>query len=93
MLAADGKIRLTYVADTEQLFRFSDEQIVILKKIKEVFASNLVSKRDIDTKQIFGTPIYEYSIGTCNSINQKFNGKFNTVISGFKQTFQIRAIF
>lgn len=73
-------------------YDFTDEQIVILEKIKEVFASNLTSKRDIDIKEIFGNPIYERLIGSYDSINQKFDGKFNSVINDLKQTFKTRAI-
>lgn len=73
-------------------YNFTDEQIVILKKIKDVFASNLASNRDIDVKEIFGNPIYERLIGSYDSINQKFDGKFNLVINDLKQTFGIRAI-
>ena len=73
-------------------YDFTDEQIVILKKIKEVFASNLASKRDIDIKEIFGNPIYERLIGSYDSINKKFDGKFNLVINDLKQTFKTRAI-
>jgi len=73
-------------------YNFTDEQIVILKKIKDVFASNLASKRDIDIKEIFGNPIYERLIGSYDSINQKFDGKFNLVINDLKQTFGKRAI-
>ena len=71
-------------------YDFTDEQIVILKKIKDVFASNLASKRDIDMKEIFGNPIYEKLIGSYDSINQKFDGKFNYVIKDLKQTFETR---
>ena len=73
-------------------YNFTDEQIVILKKIKDIFSSNLASKRDIDIKEIFGNPIYERLIGSYDSINQKFNGKFNLVINDLKQTFKPRAI-
>jgi len=73
-------------------YNFTDEQIVILKKIKDVFASNLASNREIDIKEIFGNPIYERLIGSYDSINQKFDGKFNLVINDLKQTFGKRAI-
>lgn len=65
---------------------------MILKKIKDVFASNIASKRDIDIKEIFGNPIYERIIGSYDSVNQKFDGKFNLVIKDLKQTFATRAI-
>lgn len=73
-------------------YDFTDEQIVILKKIKEVFASNIASKRTIDEKAIFGNPIYERLIGTYDSINKKVDGKFNIVINDLKNTFGGRAI-
>lgn len=72
-------------------YDFTDEQIIILKKIKDVFASNIASKRDIDIKEIFGNPIYERLIGSYDSINQKFDGKFNSVINDLKQTFGKRS--
>jgi type I restriction enzyme R subunit len=71
-------------------YNFTDEQIVILKKIKEVFASNIASKQDIDIKEIFGNPIYERLIGSYDSINKKFDGKFNLVIKDLKNTFRTR---
>jgi len=72
-------------------YNFTDEQIVILKKIKDVFASNIASKREIDTKEIFGNPIYEKLIGSYDSVNQKFDGKFNLVMNDLEQTFGYRA--
>ena len=73
-------------------YNFTDEQILILKKIKDVFASNIASNREIDIKEIFGNPIYERLIGSYDSINQKFDGKFNLVMNDLKQTFGKRAI-
>jgi type I restriction enzyme R subunit len=72
-------------------YNFTDEQIIILKKIKDVFASNIASKREIDVKEIFGNPIYERLIGSYDSINQKFDGKFNLVINELKRTFGLKA--
>jgi len=71
-------------------YNFTDEQITILKKIKDVFASNIASKRDIDVKEIFGNPIYERLIGSYDSINQQFDGKFELVIKDLKNTFGIK---
>jgi type I site-specific restriction endonuclease len=69
-------------------YNFTDEQIVVLKKIKEIFASNLASKREIEVKDIFGNPIYERLIGSYDSVNQKFDGKFNLVVDDLKYTFK-----
>lgn len=68
-------------------YNFTDEQIRVLKKIKEVFASNIASKRTIDEKEIFGNPIYEKLIGSYDDINKKFDGKFSLVINDLKNTF------
>jgi len=68
-------------------YNFTDEQIVVLKKIKDVFASNIASKKTIDEKDIFGNPIYERLIGSYEVINQKFNGQFGTVLADLKNTF------
>jgi type I restriction enzyme R subunit len=72
-------------------YDFTDEQILVLKKIKDVFASNIASKRNIDVKEIFGNPIYERLIGSYDDINKKFDGKFNLVINDLKTTFGNRA--
>lgn len=68
-------------------YDFTDEQILVLKKIKNVFASNLASKKEINEKEIFGNPIYERLIGSYDEINRKFDGKFNLVIKDLKNTF------
>lgn len=69
-------------------YDFTDEQIVVLKKIKDIFASNIASKRDIDTKIIFGNPIYERLIGgSYEDINKKFEGRFSAVMNDLKTTF------
>lgn len=73
-------------------YDFTDEQIAVLKKIKDVFASNIASKREIDIKEIFGNPIYERLIGSYDSINQKFDGKFDLVVNDLKNTFGIRSV-
>ena len=77
------KIYLSYI----HTYNFTDEQIVILRKVKEVFVSNIASRREIDIKDIFGNPIYERLIGSYDSINQKFEGNFNLVISNLNQVF------
>ncbi len=73
-------------------YNFTDEQIVILKKVKDVFASNVASKREIDVKDIFGNPIYERLIGSYDSINSKFDGNLNLVINDLKNTFGFKAL-
>lgn len=68
-------------------YNFTDEQIVILRKIKNVFASNVTSKRNIEENEIFGNPILERLIGSHKDINEKFDGKFSMVFNDLKNTF------
>ena len=64
---------------------------MVLKKIKDVFASNVSSGRIIEEKDIFGNPIYERLIGSFDSVNKKFDGKFHLVINDLKNTFGTRS--
>lgn len=68
-------------------YNFTDDQVKVLKKIKDVFASNIASKRNIEVNDIFGNPIYESLIGSFKQVNQTFDGNFNLVIADLKQTF------
>jgi len=68
-------------------YNFTDEQIKILKKIKDVFVSNIASKRAIDEKEIFGNPIYEKLIGSYNDVNKSFHGNLNSVLNDLINTF------
>ncbi len=71
-------------------YDFNDEQIIVLKKIKEVFVSNLSSKRNIEEKDIFGNPILERLVGSFDDINKKFQGNFSVVFKDLKTTFGSR---
>ncbi|MCZ8091096.1 DEAD/DEAH box helicase family protein [Flavobacterium sp.] len=68
-------------------YAFTDDQIVILRKIKDVFASNVASKRNIEVNDIFGNPILERLIGSYKDIDEKFEGKFNLVFDDLRKTF------
>lgn len=70
-------------------YNFTDEQIIVLRKIKDLFASNIASKRNIEVNDIFGNPIYESLIGSFKTVDQTFDGKFNLVITDLKNTFGI----
>lgn len=72
-----------------QTYDFTDEQIKLLRKFKEVFISNIASKKNIEAKDIFGVPIYERLIGSYDEVNKKFDGKFNVVFNDLKSTFGI----
>jgi hypothetical protein len=68
-------------------YDFSDDQIKVLKKIKDVFATNISSKKDIDINGIFGNPIYERLIGSREEINKIFDNRLDLVIADLKNTF------
>lgn len=71
-------------------YDFTDDQIKILKKIKDVFASNISSKRDINVSEIFGNPIYERLIGSKDEIDRIFDNKLDLVFADLKNTFGLR---
>lgn len=68
-------------------YDFTDDQIRVLRKIKDVFASNVASKRAIESRDIFGNPIYEKLIGSFDKVNQKFDGHFDVILADLKRTF------
>jgi len=69
-------------------YNFNDEQIIILRKIKDLIVSNLTLKKDITLKDIFSNPIYERLIGNFPEVNEKFENNFETVLSNLKSAFQ-----
>lgn len=71
-------------------YNFTDEQIVILKKIKDVFASNIATKNEFKVSDIFGNPIYERLIGSYKAIDEIFGGKFNSVLMDLNNTFRLQ---
>jgi len=74
-------------------YDFTDDQIQVLKKIKDIFASNVASKTTIDERVIFGNPIYERFVGSKESINQKFDGKFDVVLKDLQNAFSVSKNF
>ena len=72
---------------SEEVIKLVGEPV---KKIKDVFASNLATKRRIDHKEIFGNPIYERLIGSYDEIDKKFDGNFNKVINDLNDTFRFK---
>jgi type I site-specific restriction endonuclease len=69
---------------------FNDEQVRVLRKIKDIFASNINSYGKIDTSTIFGNPVYEGIIGDFDSVNDIFEDKLNEVIEEMAQAFCLR---
>lgn len=67
---------------------FTDDQIRVLRQIKDVFASNLKSHGKVDTKSIFSNPIYEGIIGSFDKVNSLFDGNLPEVIEEMENSFQ-----
>ena len=67
---------------------FSNEQVGILRKLRDVFVSNVASHRGIDSRSIFSNPIYERVIGSYDEVNRRFEGKLDEVVEEMKQNFQ-----
>ena len=72
-------------------YNFTDEQIVILKKIKDVFASNFTAKQEFGVSDIFGNPIYERLIGSYKAVDEIFDGKFTSVLKDLNTTFRLQS--
>jgi type I restriction enzyme, R subunit len=69
--------------------QYSDEQVRVLKKIKDVFASNLSSQGVVDARSIFQNPIYERVIGTHDEVNRIFDGRLDDVIKELSDCFKV----
>lgn len=68
-------------------YDFTDDQINVLRKIKNVYISNVTTNKELEIGDIFGNPIYERLIGSYESVNNVFDGKFNTILADMKHTF------
>ncbi|MDQ1265462.1 MAG: type restriction enzyme subunit, partial [Bacteroidota bacterium] len=61
-------------------YNFSDNEIKVLKRLKDIFASNVQSHSKIDIDTIFANPIYERILGRKSDVEKVFDGRFNYVI-------------
>lgn len=55
-------------------YNFTDERITVLSKIKNLFASYIASKRNIEVNDIFGDPMYKRLVGLFKRVDQLFDG-------------------
>lgn len=70
-------------------YNFTDEQIRILSKIKDIIVSNLASKKDINIDLVFDNPIYERIIGRKEQVEEVFNGKFEKILSELTRNLEL----
>jgi len=68
---------------------FSDEQVRMLKKIKDTFIANLATHGRVDARSIFGNPIYSLIIGSYDEVNTSFDGRLDEVIDTMKECFHL----
>lgn len=71
-----------------ELYNFSDEQVIALRKIKDAFVANLSSHGRVDLDAIFANPIYARLIGNFEDINRKFDGRLREIVEGMQGSFR-----
>jgi len=62
-------------------YNFTDEQIITLKRLKDILVSNLAAGKPISTDTIFSNPVFEHIVGSRNDVQKKFDGKLDNVLS------------
>lgn len=72
-----------------QTYNFSDNQIKVLKRLKDIFAANILQKRKFDAEDIFANPIYEQMLGGKEKIDQIFEGKFSEILSDLEAAIRV----
>ena len=70
------------------LYNFSNDQVLALRKIKDAFVANLSSRGRVDLDAIFANPIYARLIGNFEDINQKFDGRLREIVEGMQGSFR-----
>lgn len=72
---------------------FTDEQVRILKTIRDIFSANLTSMGKVDARTIFRNPVYEQILGgNFDNVNRKFDGKLEKVIMDLTKSFQLPVV-
>ena len=72
-------------------YSFNDQQVGVLRKIKDVFVSNITSHGKVDLDSIFANPIYERLIGRFEEVDRLFDGKLKAVIHDMQECFRTAA--
>lgn len=75
-----------FISKTEDL---NDDQLTVLFKMKDIFASNLYSRQEITLDTIFANPVYERVIGKREHIETIFSGRFNDVADELKKNLRL----
>ncbi|MBS4028243.1 MAG: DEAD/DEAH box helicase family protein [Ignavibacteriales bacterium] len=67
-----------------QTYHFSDEQIRVLKRMKEILTINIIEKKPFRLNEIFSHPVYEQMLGTREEVNQVFGEQLDQTLSDFE---------
>jgi len=71
-------------------YNFNDEQIQILRGIKDIFAANMAEKKKIAPQEIFDNPVYSRLLGgDYREINQKFDNKLPQIFKELQENFKV----
>ncbi len=70
-------------------YNFNDDQIQILRDMKDIISANIAEKRKIAPVEIFNNPIFARIIGKdYDDVNQAFNNRFPEVFNELQSTFK-----
>lgn len=72
-----------FLSQSEDL---NDKQIRVLQKMKDIFATNLASHREVTLESIFANPIYEKIIGSRDKVEKLFGGRLLEIVQKFKSS-------
>ena len=68
---------------------FTDKQVEVLRKIKDVFIAAMSEHGSVDARTIFANPIYEQIIGSYQDVNRLFDGRIDEIIEAMQDNFQL----
>lgn len=75
----EERIKKSY-DDYIDTYNFTDSQIKVLARIKDIIVSNLTNRRNLNINALFDNPIYERIIGKRQEVDNIFNGEFENII-------------
>jgi type I site-specific restriction endonuclease len=61
-------------------YNFTDEEIKILEKIKNILAQNYVKNKRLSPDDLFSSPVYEQIIGSKEDLEKVFSGDFKNIL-------------
>ncbi len=71
------------------MYNFTQQQVEVLRKIKDILVANISSRGAIDVDAIFANPIYSRLIGQFEEVNRQFDGRLRDVIEEMRGSFKV----